>query len=390
MSDKANLSDIPSPRQAGRNPSLNELTKRRRRTHHRQVIRADLDPRSRPASPTRRRSRSRAGCRQSARAKTDLGESPGTASLSAAGGGSGLGAGERKGRGGRAPVLRRGQPCLARRLPAPRPARRRGAALSAWRSQSAAASAKILRLNADAARAARPALRRRRRRPGRGEAASAVARPRRPAAQPRPRPACRRRGAARPGRGPERPRGKPEGLRRGGRSGFRGRQGRRPAVFAPSRTPQPPTPKFWRFGRSISSLRIRLRWPRPVPLIATKLLDPGLRSDGEGGEQGLATLIGQNAAAGGSPSPPPPPSTSPPISPAAPNTLIAVAPKLRAKTGAKNRRPPARPGLRLAGRSGPPRADDRPRRPPAVRPPRRARRRARAFRAGPPFRLYGL
>jgi len=29
-------------------------------------------------------------------------------------------------------------------------------------------------------------------------------------------------------------------------------------------------------------LAIRLRWPRPVPLIATKVLDPGLRSDGGG------------------------------------------------------------------------------------------------------------
>jgi hypothetical protein len=38
---------------------------------------------------------------------------------------------------------------------------------------------------------------------------------------------------------------------------------------------------LWAFD---SILALRLRWPRPVPLIATKLLDPGLRSD-EGGRR---------------------------------------------------------------------------------------------------------
>ena len=72
---------------------------------------------------------------------------------------------------------------------------------------SAAASAKILRLNADegALRDLRFAVGDAAR--ARGEPAVAVARCRRPAAQPRPRPDLRRRGAARPGRGPERPRG---------------------------------------------------------------------------------------------------------------------------------------------------------------------------------------
>ena len=62
------------------------------------------------------------------------------------------------------------------------------------------------------------------------------------------------------------------------------------------------------------------------------------------------------------------------------DTLLAVAPKLRAKRGGQNRRPAARRGLRLPRRSGAPGADDRPRRPPAVRSSARAWRRARTHR----------
>jgi Protein of unknown function (DUF1403) len=78
-------------------------------------------------------------------------------------------------------------------------------------------------------------------------------------------------------------------------------------------------------------LALRLRWPRPLPLIATKLLDPGLRSDGGGrrprpGEPGwekaaagaiaLAAAAALDLAAG--------------LARRA-DMLIAVAPKLRAK-----------------------------------------------------------
>jgi Protein of unknown function (DUF1403) len=66
-------------------------------------------------------------------------------------------------------------------------------------------------------------------------------------------------------------------------------------------------------------LAIRLRWPRPFPLIARKILDPALRSGGEGGRD-PATPLGRALPPGRSPSPPPPPSTSPPISPAAPRS----------------------------------------------------------------------
>jgi hypothetical protein len=45
----------------------------------------------------------------------------------------------------------------------------------------------------------------------------------------------------------------------------------------PSRTPRPPTPRFWRCGRSTAALPLRLRWPRPLPLIATRIL--GSRQD---------------------------------------------------------------------------------------------------------------
>jgi hypothetical protein len=89
---------------------------------------------------------------------------------------------------------------------------------------------------------------------------------------------------------------------------------------------------LWAFD---SVLALRLRWARPVPLIATKLLDPGLRSDGGGRRPRPGDPGWENAAAGA-------------IALAAAsaldlaadlcrraNSLIAVAPKLRAKPAAK-------------------------------------------------------
>ena len=80
-------------------------------------------------------------------------------------------------------------------------------------------------------------------------------------------------------------------------------------------------------------IAIRLRWPRPVPLIATKILDPSLRSPGGGARPRPGDPAWPNAAAGA-------------IALAAASaldlaadlsrrseTLIAVAPKLRAETG---------------------------------------------------------
>jgi Protein of unknown function (DUF1403) len=89
---------------------------------------------------------------------------------------------------------------------------------------------------------------------------------------------------------------------------------------------------LWAFD---SVLALRLRWPRPVPLIATKLLDPGLRSYGGGrrsrpGEPGwehaAAAAIALAAAAA--------------LDLAADlarraDILLAIAPKLRAKPAQK-------------------------------------------------------
>src|SRR5258707_6880576 len=95
--------------------------------------------------------------------------------------------------------------------------------------QSAAASAKILRLNADEAAlrhlcfAVGDPL---------GPAANVLSLWRDCAAQPpRPSPDPRRGGAAGSGHGPERPRIEPEGLRRRGRSAFGGRKGWRPGAL---------------------------------------------------------------------------------------------------------------------------------------------------------------
>jgi hypothetical protein len=82
-------------------------------------------------------------------------------------------------------------------------------------------------------------------------------------------------------------------------------------------------------------LALRLRWPRPLPLIATKLLDPGLRSDGGGrrarpGDPGwtyiAAGAIALAAAAA--------PDLAADLARRAEN-LLTVAPKLRAKPAAK-------------------------------------------------------
>jgi hypothetical protein len=72
---------------------------------------------------------------------------------------------------------------------------------------------------------------------------------------------------------------------------------------------------LWAFD---SAVALRLRWPRPLPLIAGRILDPSLRSNGGGGGRGQETPVGRRRPPARSRSPPPRPSTSPPILPAAP------------------------------------------------------------------------
>ncbi len=327
------------------------------RIHHAPVIRADLDPRSRPASPTSASAVPRRSATAQARAKANSRESPGTAAFPPP---AAIPAWARaSGRAGEGDPLFAAGAGLAlldaylRRDP---PAA--GALRSRLALQSAAASAKILRLNADEA-----ALRDLRFAVGdppglAGERCLQLWRDlRRPAAQPRPRPDCRRGGAARPGcADPNGLAASLKGLRRGGDPVSAAAKAAALAFCRlpgrPSRRSRDPRP----LGVRPASSRIRLRWPRPVPLIATKILDPSLRSDGGGRRPGLATPPGRTPPQARSRSPPPPPSTSPPILPAAPNTLIAVAPKLRAETG-----------RRKSSTSCSPRIASRPPKPPATR-----------------------
>ena len=217
----------------------------------RQVIRADLDLVRRPDSPTSREGvpaplrRARRTSRTSAKALEQQ-AFPSPAPIPAWARASG-----RAGQGDPLFFAGAGLALLDAYLRRDPPAA--GALRARLALQSAAASAKILRLNADegALRDLRFAV---------GDALGPAANllslwrdARRPAAQPRPRPDLRRGGAARPrSAGPERPRSQPEGLRRGGRSGFGGRQGRRPGVLRLPGRPSAPKPKFSRFGCSTS------------------------------------------------------------------------------------------------------------------------------------------
>ena len=252
MSDKVSLSDIPTPRQAGRIARSKQSTKRRQGFTMRQVIRADLDPRSPTRSPTSATAVRRAARAKRARASRTSAKAPGTASLSAAGGGPGLGAGERKGRGGRSPVRRRRRPRPARRRPARATRPPPGRCAPAWRfraprppPKSCASTPTQARCATCASPSATP--------PGPRRnccSCGATSPPGRPASTPAGSPP-RRRGSTFPCR-PERPRVKPEGLRRGGRSGFRGRARPPPSPSPPSRTPQRPKPKSSPFGCSTS------------------------------------------------------------------------------------------------------------------------------------------
>ena len=331
------------------------MTKRRRRTHHAHVIRADLtlvpDPLAdlgESAFPRR--------CGGARASEPDLGESPrnGKPFRRPRRSRPGRGRAEGQGRAIRCSSPAPGSPCSTPSCAPIRPPPGRCAPASRFRApRPPPRSSASTPTKARCATCASPSA-------TLGPAAKllqAVARSRRPAAQPRPRPDRRRGGAARPGPcRPERPRGQPEGLRRGGRSGLSGRQGRRPGVL---RLPGRPSGR----SRNPRPLGVRPRpspsgcaGPRPVPLIATKILDPTLRSPGAGRRPRPGDPAWPNAAAGA-------------IALAAASaldlaadlsrraeTLIAVAPKLRAETGGRKSstccspkiasRPPRRPATR--------------------------------------------
>ena len=243
-----------------------------------------------------------------------------------------MGPGKRKGRG--APFfagaglalldacLRRDPPCA-------------GALRQRQALHSAAASARILRLNADAAAlrdlrfavAAEPATG--------GKAAPAMARPDRPSTQLGRSPDWRRRRPPRPF--PAAPDALAESLTEAARGGDPISAATKAAAAVFAALPDAPTAEaevlaLWAFD---SALALRLRWPRPVPLIATKLLDPSLRSDGGG----------RRARPGDSDWPRPAASAIALAAASAldlaadlsrrADTLIAVAPKLRAKPAEK-------------------------------------------------------
>ena len=267
VSDKLTLSDIATPRQAGRITHKNELTKRRRRSTMRQVIRADLDPRSRPnRRPRRGRSRAVAAARGD---EPDLGESPGNAAFPPpAAVPTWARASGRAGEGD--PLFAAGAGlALLDACPAPRSARRRRAAL-------APGAAERRRLRQDPApqrrrrRAARPALRRwatplgLRRSSCRSGATSPAGRP---ASTP---PARRRGGAARPGLSD--PNGLASGLKACAGEGDPVSAAAKAAALVFSAFPDAPAAEaeilaLWVFDLVIA---IRLRWARPLPLIAGK------------------------------------------------------------------------------------------------------------------------
>jgi hypothetical protein len=301
------------------------------RIHHGQVIRADLTlapnpiadlgdavpaPGLRPARPARKSadalirqpfpSRAAAPVPAWARASGRAGEDP----LFAAGAALAL----------LDAFLRRDPPCA-------------GALRARLALQSATASAKILRLNADAAalRDLRFAV---------GDDVSSAAKLLRlwrdlAARPPSLDPGRLAAAAARLDLAVD-PNGLASGLKASAGEGDPVSAAAKAAAFAFSTFPDAPAAEaeilaHWVFDLALA---IRLRWPRPAPLIATKVLDPGLRSNGGGrprpgdpawprtaaGAIALAAASALDLAAD--------------LSRRA-DALITVAPKLRAKPAAK-------------------------------------------------------
>ena len=108
------------------------------------------------------------------------------------------------------------------------------------------------------------------------------------------------------------------------------------AAFAFSAFPDAPAPPseilaLWVFDMVIA---IRLRWPRPMPLIATKILDPGLRSNGGRRPKPDEPAWSKTAAAATALAATSALDLAAHLSRGS-DTLLTVAPKLRAKPAAK-------------------------------------------------------
>jgi hypothetical protein len=330
MSDKVILSDIPHPRQAGRIPRY-KRDKAPHKTHHAPVIRADFDLLAEPppdvqerfSAPPAKRARAK-----TSQAKTTERHAPPPAPIPAWARANG-----RAGQGGPLFAAGAGLALLDAFLHTDPPAA--GALRARLALQSAAASAKLLRLNADEA-----ALRDLRFGTGDpvGQAAPLLALWRDSAGRPpsldpgRILDAASRLDLILPDSN-----GLAVSLKARAGEGDPLSAAAKAAALAFAAVSDAPTPPseilaLWVFDLTLA---LRLRWPRPVPLIAVKILDPTLRSLGAGRRPRPGDPVWPNAAAGA-------------IALAAAsaldlaadlsrrsNTLIAVAPKLRSKPAQK-------------------------------------------------------
>jgi hypothetical protein len=330
MSDKVILSDITMPRQAGR-IVRHKRDKAPPTIHHAQVIRADLqlladlppDPAERvDASPAMR-----------ARAKTSPAKTPGRQAFPPAPIPAWARAGGRAGEGDPLFAAGAGLALLDAFLRVEPPAA--GALRARLALQSAAACAKILRVNADEAAlrdlcfATGDPL---------GSAANLLSLWRDGAGRPPSLDSARiLDAAARLDLVLPDPNGLALSLKARAGEGDPVSAAVKATTLAFGALPDAPAPPseilaLWVFD---ITLALRLRWPRPVPLIAVKILDPTLRSPGAGRRPRPCDPAWPNAAAGA-------------IALAAAaaldlaadlarrsNILIAIAPKLRSKPAAK-------------------------------------------------------
>ena len=332
MSDNAILSDIATPRQAGR-IACQTGDKAPRRTHHARVIRADLDLARRP--PARPREARCRAARDSARARSqDPRRKPRKHKPFHRRRRSRPGRGRAEGQGRAIPLCRRRRrsrsstpSCAATRPPPGRCAR-------AWRFRAPRPPPKFCASTPTQPRCATCASPSATLGPAR-EPPSALARSRRPAAQPRPRPARRRGGARSTWPWTPRPRIQPEGLRRGGRSGLGGREGRRPGVL---HRPGRPGGRL----RNFRALGVRHGRRPSAALAAARAAD---RDENSGPDPAVGRAQADGRGRATQPGQTPPPAAIALAAASAldlaadlsrrSNTLIAVAPKLRSKPAQK-------------------------------------------------------
>ena len=354
MSDNATLSDIPTPRQAGRITRQMSVTKRRRRIHHgpgdSRRSRLARRPHCRPAGATCRAAPASACATKRTSTKTPEQQAfPPPAPIPAWARASG-----RAGQGDPLFAAGAGLALLDAFLRADPPAA--GALRARLALQSAAACRKDPAPQRRRSRAARPPLRRRRPARARGDPVVAVARCA-PAGRPASIPAgfsTRRRGSTW------------LWTRTASQSSLKACAGEgdpvsaaaKAAALAFSTLPDAPAADaeifaLWAFDMVIA---------HPAALAAARAAD---RHENSGSRpcacraqldgQGRATQLGQTPPPARSRSPPPPPSTSPPIFPAAPNPH-----RRRAQTARRNR-------PRKSSTSCSPKIASRPPKPPATR-----------------------